>query len=99
MEENREHRNRPAYVGRTNFNKKYTEIQWWKESLLTKDSTTEQSYLKNWTLKLGTGGSEGRDQEDHGLKPAPGKQFSRHYLENTQHKQGWQNVLSGRVPA
>jgi hypothetical protein len=30
----------------------------------------------------------GRDQEDHGLKPAPGKQFTRSYLENTQNKKG-----------
>jgi hypothetical protein len=33
--------------------------------------------------------SGGRDQEDHHLKPAPGKWFVRHYLENTQHKTGF----------
>jgi hypothetical protein len=32
--------------------------------------------------------SGGRDQEDHGLKPAPDKQFSRSHLKNTQHKAG-----------
>jgi hypothetical protein len=30
--------------------------------------------------------SRGRDKEIRGLKPASGKQFSRPYLENTQHK-------------
>jgi hypothetical protein len=28
----------------------------------------------------------GRDQEDHGSKPAPSKQFERPYLKNTQYK-------------
>jgi hypothetical protein len=32
--------------------------------------------------------SGGRDQENHGLKPAPGKQFARPYLEKIQHKKG-----------
>jgi hypothetical protein len=30
--------------------------------------------------------SEGRDQEDHGSKPASGKQFRKPYLEKTHHK-------------
>jgi hypothetical protein len=36
--------------------------------------------------------SGGRDQEDHGLKPALGKNFVRSNLENTKHKKvlaGW----------
>jgi hypothetical protein len=32
--------------------------------------------------------SGGGDQEDNGLKPAPGKQFSRPYLKKTHHKNG-----------
>jgi hypothetical protein len=32
--------------------------------------------------------SEDKDQEDHGWKPAQAKEFSRPYLENTQHKKG-----------
>jgi hypothetical protein len=30
----------------------------------------------------------GRDQEDHRLKPAPGQQFERPYLKDTQYKKG-----------
>jgi hypothetical protein len=33
--------------------------------------------------------SGGRNQEDHGLKPSPGKQFVRPYLKNTCYKKGW----------
>jgi hypothetical protein len=29
-----------------------------------------------------------RDQEEHGMKPAQGKQFARPYLKNTQYKKG-----------
>jgi hypothetical protein len=43
--------------------------------------------------------SGGRDQEDPGSKPALGKEFVRPYLENTQHKKGLVEYLSGRVPA
>jgi hypothetical protein len=32
--------------------------------------------------------SGGRDQEDHGSKSAPGKQFSRSYLKENHHKKG-----------
>jgi hypothetical protein len=32
--------------------------------------------------------SEGRDQEDHGSKPAPGKQFRRPYLKKPHHIKG-----------
>jgi hypothetical protein len=32
--------------------------------------------------------SGGKDQDDGGSKPAPGKQFLRPYLKNTQHKKG-----------
>jgi hypothetical protein len=32
--------------------------------------------------------SGGRDQEDHGLKPAPEKELVSPYLENIQHKKG-----------
>jgi hypothetical protein len=33
--------------------------------------------------------SGGRDQEDHGLKPAPGKLYPRLYLEKPFTKKGW----------
>jgi hypothetical protein len=32
--------------------------------------------------------SGGRDQEEQGMKPAPGKQFKRPYLKSTQYKKG-----------
>jgi hypothetical protein len=41
--------------------------------------------------------SGGRDQEDHSLKPAPGKQFTRPYLEKYQSQKRAGGVAQGVV--
>jgi hypothetical protein len=57
-----------------------------KKKKKKKRGERERERERSWAYAYNPTYSGGRDQEDQGLKPAPGKQFVRLYLKNTQYK-------------